>query len=232
MQFGGCTLGMRMGGANTVAGFLAMLQASLGSAFTKDPKSVVGAECLAYARALTAAQYTLEKLVNNTVPATANDALVQWAQRLGITVLPTSTAAEIRAACSAKYAAVNGPTVDAINLAVSTLLGSVFVRIDHFYGDDPTKLSHEADGTFWDAGTPAPGHSLDFDGDTFLSPSSFILVRVQQPSTMSKTDFFYLVNVRLKDLLDNLLPAWTVWSWSYATDGFFLDVSTLDNTSL
>lgn len=233
MKLGGLSYGFRLGGAKPLpAWWLKTLQAAYGSAFSKDLTSNIGIKQIAMSRCLAAVGYVQEKVINNSIPSKADDALALWAQRLGITVLPTSTKAEIRAACAAKYAAVNGPTVDAVNLAVSTLLGSVFVRIDHYYGDDPTKLSHEAPGTFWDAGTPAPGHSFDFAGDTFLSPTSFILVRVQQPATMSNNDFFYLVNVRLKDLLDDFLPAWTRWSWSFNTDGFYCDISPLDYTSI
>jgi hypothetical protein len=234
MPFGGLAITGRLGGAKpTAAWWVQARQAAFGNAFSQDLTSNVGIQHIAVARQLAAVTYTQEKLVNNSTPVAAYDSLLDWAKRLGISVTPTSTEDDIRNACVAQYQATNGNNPIAVEQSVSTLLGSVYVQVIRFYGSDPGLMSHEAIGTYWDAGSlPSTyPHIFDFGGDTFVSPSSYLLIQVTQPSGMTDNDFLYLLNVRLYQLLSNLLPAWTTFAWCTSI-GFILDSSHLDRVAL
>jgi hypothetical protein len=198
------------------------LKAALGDAFTQSDDSIVGAETLALARALTLVQWQGEKLKNNSLPGTSYDLLLDWAARLGVPFRDTDSIASIRAACAAKYMASAGASQTNINDTLTTLMAGSFIDVTYFYSGN---LAIAPDETFWPK-TPAPNNHGDLGlGDgTWSSSRCHILVSVQQASGQSFNDLMYLVNVQMYNLLDTMLPAWASFDFNIGeyTDGFIL----------
>lgn len=237
---------IRLGGEPTPhEGWTKFFQDALGDAFTKEQISIVGAETYALAGALQLANQTCEKIITNSKPGTASDALVKWANRLGVTILPDDTEASLRLRCAVKYMSSGGNTEGATLDLIAALLGSAFVTIHFNKGDDPDDISSEPDGVVWDLGNSlAPAtydlfalprddnDPMDEGTEVWTSPAASIIVEVTQPDNMSSDDFLKLVNVDLYNLLDGVLPAWATWHWVVGDDGFILDEDLLDFNGL
>ena len=213
----------RLGENGTVTQrFLAAIKAGMGDAFSQEDESIIGAENIAWARLFTLAHWQAEKLVNNSLPATSFDLLLDWATRLGVSFRPTDSIASIRKACVAKYMATGGSTQTNIQDTVSTLLAGSLIDITYFYSGD---LSAPPDQTYW-AKNPAPNSFGDLGlGDgTWTSLRCHILVAVQQASGQGFNDLMYLVCVQLYNLLDVMLPAWATFDFTLNEyDGFWLN---------
>ena len=221
----------RLGGSEPSASKWARyLAAQMGSAL--EGGELVSAENIALARMIAAGMLSSEKLVKNTVPTTAYEGLRDWAKRLGIVIRDGDTAADVRRECEARYAAQVGPTITAVDAALEKLLSSALIATVTFTGTD---LDNPPDFTYWDGINPG---SSDFDlgGDAngmWSSVRAHLLISVEQPGDMSADDFAYLINVRLYELLDRMLPAWVTFDWVLgAYDGFQLDVDKLDYDAL
>jgi hypothetical protein len=219
------------GGKPSAAKWLHAIKSTLGSAFTTDDHSIVGAENIATARLFAGLSSTSERVVKNSIPTTAYDALRSWADRLGISIRDDESADDIRSACMAKYKAMHGPTASIISESLKDLLGSDFVSLIFFNGQD---LDNPPDSTYWEGINPLPynlGGNIFFD-DEWTSTRCNVLVVIKRPDDIMSYDFNYLVNVQMYELLDRLLPAYATWSWTVAPyDGFDLDNDELDFNS-
>jgi len=239
---GGLAVARRRGGSEPFAAqWMKFLRAGLGNAFTQKTNSIVGSETLALARMIAGVSYASQKLVKNSLPGTSDDALYQWALRLGISIRPDSTTTDIRAATAAKYRSPSGATRENVNESIGTLLGDILTRVTRYFGDEES-IYPEVEGSFWSAGATLYGSdelALDDDG-LFCSPIGTLLIEVTPPASMLNTDgsvtneLLVLMNVRLGELLDGLLPAWMNWDWVVAesSDGFILDIDHLDITAM
>ncbi len=199
------------------------LESMLGDGFTTARNGVVHAKKLALARHNACIQRTAEAAIANSLPGTSSDCLGQWARCLNVKIHQDDSASDVRQKSSARFASVQGATIESVDESVSSLLGNVFVQnirqLDHPLSSPPT-------GTFWIGGTPGPG-SYSLGGGAWFSPRSHLIVRVAKPATGDLGKFLNLVQVDLFDHLNRLLPAWMTFSWTTGTT-FLLDISRLD----
>ena len=219
---------VRLGGQRPdAASWLDMLRSMLGSAFTVENISFRGYRSMALARHFAGVAQFAEKIERNSLPATSDDSLMSWADRLGVIVRPRDTASAIRAVCAAKYQAQQGAQLAVVQDSVAAVLGSALVTIHYINGSD---LATPPDPTEWPNENPGPAE-YDLGGvGPWLSARCYVLVEATQPATMTYDDFLFLINVRLFELLDTLMPAWV--SFAVATDiGFNLDIDPLDLTA-
>lgn len=207
----------RTGGGNSIhSAYLDILKQEMGSAYTKEDRSLVGARNIALARALGQMWMLAQKIPNNAVPKTATDNLLEWAERLGVPVRPTDTEAMIRQACVAKYKLPAGATRENIQSSLSELLRTALLSITEFKSNTLASTTTE---TFWNAFNPGPpGLALDSEG-AWISNRCHIVVSVQQPNNITFDQLLYLVNVQMAGLLDTLLPAYCTWEWNLGPYG-------------
>lgn len=187
----------------------------------------VHAENLALSRSEAARWRCADKIKNNAIPLTSDELLGNWLEVLAVKTDPNDTVQDIRIRCAAKYKASIGPLARYVDDSVSDLLGDAYVRSWRFRGTDlvtpPTPTYPEYSP--YNAGPSAYWLSTY----AWLSTRAHYLVEVQKDPNMTMADFLLLVNVRLFDLLDPLLPAWATFDWSTNVgDNFQLDLSDLD----
>ncbi len=214
----------RFGGSESIhSAYLDVLKQQLGSAYTTENASLVGARSIALARLLGASYMLAEKVRNNALPATASDSLLSWAERLGVPVRPSDTGSAIRNACIAKYKLPIGATRQNITDSITALLSTALISITEFKG---MTLSSPSTQTFWAGINPGPANlALDSDG-AWTSDRCHIVISVQQTANVTLDELLYLVNVQLFSLLDILLPAYCTWAWNLGPyTGFILGVS-------
>lgn len=211
------------------------LQAQRGSAYSpKTSGTLVHCEHLALARTLSATFFRApEKLRANATPRGSDERLEYWAKILGIPFGPNDPRWLIRQRCVAAYQAAIGPTIDNLSAALTSLLGTVFVSLVQTTGSD---LANPPEPTKWPGIDPGPpSYSLSdptISGyGAWFSSRCHLVVNVQQPTGMSDTDFFNLLDVQMFHFLDSVLPAWATFNWSVGTD-FLLDISRLDLTGM
>lgn len=202
-----------------------------GSAYAKKSTGFVHAENLALARSEAARWRAAEKLGANSTPRTSDERLERWVEILGVHVPPGERRRKTRQRCSARYKASVGPTLPVQDAAAKELLGPCFVKM---WRQNGSVLSAPPTQTFWPGVNPGPtGYALvkDAGGNplTWLSERAHLVVEVTQPAGMPASDFLYLMNVQLFDLLDRMLPSWETFNWAMnVATGFQLDVSKLD----
>jgi hypothetical protein len=201
------------------------LRAMRGSAYTQKPGTLVHVENLAIARMHAAVCLRApEKIRANANPGRSDEKLDYWVDVLGVPVRDSDQRWQIRERCAAHYKAAKGPTLANVTEAVSDLLGDAFIEIQQMTGAD---LANPPTQTFWPGINPGPP-SYDLGGGAWLSERCRLIIVVEQPDGMSNDDFLQLMNVQLFELLDPMLPCWTGWEWVVESDGFFLDLSSLD----
>jgi len=201
-----------------------------GSAYRADMAGLVHAENLAFARQNAAVTRSGEKLAANRLPGTSDEKLQSWINALAVDLRQEDRDSDIRQRAAAKFRAVVGPTLQNEDDSIADMLGEAFVRTWRIEGVD---LATPPTQTFWPGVNPGPvGYSLG--GGAWLSERAHLTVEVQQPATMTDTDFLTLTNVYLFDLLDAMLPAWATFNWAIGLSFgcFILDVSRLDFTGL
>lgn len=214
----------RFGGGESIhSAYLDVIKQSLGSAFTTNDASLVGARNIAISRMVGAMYMLAEKVRNNALPATASDSLLSWADRLGVPVRPGDSVTSIRNACIAKYKLPLGATRQNITDSVTTLLSGALLSITEFKG---ISLNSPTTRTFWAGINPGPDNfALDSRG-AWISDRCHIVISIQQPANMAFDTMLYLINVQMFGLLDILLPAYCTWSWNLGPYvGFILGVS-------
>lgn len=201
------------------------LRAMRGSAYAQKQSGLVHAEHLAIARSEAARTRAAERMVANSLPGTADEALEYWVTVLAVPWAPEDQDYEVRARCAAAYMLPNGPTIANEDEAISRLLGLAFVRC---WRQEGVALATPPAQTYWPTINPGPA-SHDLGGGAWLSERSHLVVEVVQPSNMSTATFLRLMNVDLFRLLDTMLPAYATFNWAIGvTTGFALDIDELD----
>jgi hypothetical protein len=199
--------------------------AMLGDAFRQDRDGNVHSLKLALARSETARTRASEKIVANSEPDTSDERLGGWVELLRIPVRFTDTKADIRIRAAAKRRAVKGPTITNEDDAIAELLGDNLIEIFRQTG---ASLSVPPTQTFWPTVTPGPA-SHDLGDGAWLSERAHLVVSVRRSSDIDQSEFLYLMNTQLFDLLNRMLPAWATFNWAVeVASGFVLDVSQLD----
>ncbi len=206
------------------------LQGMRGSAYSQRVGgTLVHCENLATARLMAWWGWRMpEKLRANSLPGSADDALPYWVEVLGVPSRPTDQKWQLRQRCAAHHKAILSVNLDAIQTAVSELLGDVYVSSSFAYG---SVLSSPPVITFWPGENPGPS-SYSLGGGAWFSERSRFTVITQIPPGMSLGEYKQLVDVQLFQLLNRMLPAFCTFGWAVDGDGFFLDISPLDLTGL
>jgi hypothetical protein len=206
------------------ATLLGMLRDARGSGYTKDRGTLVHVENLALSRAHAATWRRSERLASNANPATADEKAEDWQKVLGVRPIDGDTPATLRARNAAKMAMVRGPTQEAVDTAIATLLGPLYVRTWR-YGSSDTVA--DDDGTYWPGVNPgAPAY--DLGGGSWYSDRSHIVVEVTRATGVTDADFSDAMT-SLVEMLDTMLPATCTFCWvTNADDGFTLDEDLLD----
>lgn len=199
------------------------ITAMLGDGFTLERTGIVHAKKLALARHEAGKTRTTEAAIANSLPETAHDALGQWVRCLNVKAHPDDSLHDVRLKCAARFAAVQGATIQSVDETTAELLGGAFVENVRQLGND---LSDPPANTFWPGVNPGlPTYSLG--GGAWVSPRSHLIVKVTRPTSGDLGRFLTLVQVDLFDHLNRLLPAWMTFSWTTGTT-FLLDISQLD----
>jgi hypothetical protein len=201
----------------------------LGTAFTSDRTGIVHAKKIAIARMECGKQRAVERAICNSMPATADELLGDWATIMSIPVYPEDEKWQIRERCAAKLSAPCGASFTQIDDSLRALLGGIYVQSFRTTG---ASLASPPPHTFWSGHPGAPGLSLG--AGTWSSERSRLTVQVQLPPDAELSAFLRTVNVVLFQHLDRALPAfsnfgWTAWN---GTPGFHLDISPLDLTGI
>lgn len=179
------------------------LQAAYPDALKPTVGSLLWIKTLTLARMGATTWEALERYQANLVPGTSYELLLNWAKRLGVVVRDSDTVTEIRNACAAKYLInTRGANEGAVYDVVKTLLGDMLVSINYNTGSD---LDTPPDDTYW---SQNPGSV------PWSSSRALVEIVAAKPATMSQDSFDFLMNVRLYNLLDILLPAWVSWHWT------------------
>jgi hypothetical protein len=200
----------------------------LGSGFSHARTGYVHAQKLALARLFGAGlQRSLERLACNFNPGTSDDTLERWAEIFRVDHGPSVPKWEIRQDCTARVLLLAGITPEAVNAAVETVLGSLFVEMHRYVDND---LTDPPEGTHWPGGDPGTA-SNGLCGYQWSSPRAYVWAETIFPNSVLHAEFHRLVNVRLSRLFDIALPAHANFGWATG-DGFILDYSSLDYDAL
>ena len=203
------------------------LRGMRGSAYAKKSTGLVHAEHIAIARSMMAVSRASEKMVANSLPATADEGLRYWTTVQAVPWSPDDEDFAVRARCNAKFMLPGGPTIANEDAAIAKLLGAAFVRC---WRPEGAALSTPPPITYWPVVNPGPA-SHDLGGGCWLSERANLVVEVVQPPNMTTADFLRLMNVDLYQLLDQMLPTTATFNWCIGcATGFVLDVSQLDFT--
>ena len=212
--------------------FYREMRAARGSAYrtvySGQKTGFVHSENVALARSEAARWRAADKLANNSLPVTSDERLPAWREILDVDQSPDDTMHDVRLRCASRYRAGTGCSERAVDEAIETLLGDVFVRCWRFDGSDlanPPYVTYPLFSPY----TTGPG-IYNLGSTAWLSFRCHLLVEVQKPPTMTQQAFLELMNVHLFSLLDRLLPVWATFDWAtnVSTTGFLLDISDMD----
>jgi hypothetical protein len=206
-------------------------EAMLGDGFTTARRGLVHAKKLALSRMQAGLQRTAERVLANSIPATADECLESWAKVLAVPLRDGAERWKVRQQCAVKFQTNRGPTSSDIDAALGSILGDLYVESIR---QNANPLETPPSQTFWPSGTPGPS-SMALGGYAWFSERSHLTVRVTYPRAGDESEFFQRVNVDLFQYLDRRLPATANFNWAgWRTDviGFFLDSSPLDLTGL
>lgn len=204
-------------------GWYQEITSMLGDGFTTDRTGIVHAKKLALARHEACKTRTVEATIANSLPETAHACLGQWSRCLNVKAHAEDSMQDVRIKCAARFAAVQGATIESVDVTTAELLGDSFVENIRQLGEP---LSTPPGNTFWPGINPGlPSYSLG--GGAWVSPRSHLIVRVRKPESGDLGRFLSLVQIDLFDHLNRLLPAWMTFAWTTGTT-FLLDISRLD----
>ncbi len=206
------------------------LQAMRGSAYSQRVGgTLVHCENLATARLMAWWCFRMpEKLRANSLPGSADDALPYWVEVLGVPARASDKKWQTRQRCAAHHKAILSVNLDAIQTAVSELLGDVYVDSSFTFG---AALSTPPVITFWPGENPGPV-AFSLGTGAWISERSRFTVVTQIPPGVPLGEYRQLVDVQLFQLLHRMLPSHCTFGWTVSSDGFFLDLSPLDLTGL
>lgn len=209
-----------------------MLQDMRSSAYSKGRGDLVHYENLALARSSAARFRAGEKLGANGTPSTAAERLDYWVDVMQVPVSADDTRQDIRVACASYYKLARGASPPNVDRAVADLLGRNWVRNWRARGAD---LATPPPLTFNQAVTAAdPLHDYSLSGThVWMSERAHLTVEVQFVPGQPLSEFLELMNVKLYEKLDRMLPSDMTFNWAIGvTDGFLLDISQLDFNGL
>ncbi len=216
--FGGfSTFPIRFGGGETrIKTIYDSLNESLGTGYDTSYASNVTAETMAEARAIAAVWSASRRMSLQWDPMRMSDFVGRWEKIFGVIPAPSDSMSARQAVLALKFRALAGPIAGNVEDAASTLLGDAYVGVEF---TTPAQANQS-----WPSSTPP-------SATNFYSFVAHILVRVQQPSTMTFSQFITLMG-KLTSMLDDLLPAWVSSDWGMfganGLNGFYLDENNLD----
>ncbi len=178
----------------------------LGPAFSKQMDTHVHVRKLAYARSEQARTRASERALCNSVPATADETLPKWAKVFNLPVVSDKEDKHLlRQRAAAHFASISGNDGVSIDLAVSELLGDLFLAVVRTRG---ALLSTPPADTWWPTINPGPADQ-DLGGGAWSSVRCHLIVhRKRDPETLEERA---LIDVRLQRMLDDRLPAWATF---------------------
>jgi hypothetical protein len=193
-----------------------------GSAFSQERSGYVHALKLAMARMHAAESRDAERFSCNAMPTLAGDMSAAWCETLDIPFSDSVSGAMRRALLATRLAAAQGPSPDAVDAAVSALLGDNLVEVHRFTFND---LDDPPYPTRWPYGTPGAAGS-DIGGGAWYSERCHVFIEVIPPNTNDWAGYRELLDVHLFRLLDTILPAHATFDYgSYTGGGFIIGVS-------
>jgi hypothetical protein len=198
-------------------------ESMIGDGFTTDRTGIVHAKKLALARHNAGITRTIECMIANATPDSSEACLGQWVRCLNVKAHAEDSRHAIRQKAAARFAAIQGPTIESVDNTTSDLLGSVFVQAIRQLGN---ALGSPPPNTFWPGIVPGP-LTYSLGGGAWMSPRAHLIVKVRKPASGELSRFLNLVNIDLFDHLNRLMPAWSTFSWTTGTT-FLLDISHLD----
>lgn len=206
------------------------LQAMRGSAYSQRVGgTLVHCENLATARLMAWWGWRMpEKLRANSLPASADEGLAYHVKVLGIPSRSSDRKWQLRQRAAAHAKAIISVNLNAIQTALRELLRDVYVDSFFTFG---TALSTPPILTYWPGVSPGPA-AYSLGGGMWASERSRFTVVVQIPPGVPLGEFRQLVDVQMFQLLHRMLPSHCTFGWTVGSDGFFLDVDSLDLTGL
>ena len=213
----------------------AMLDAR-GSAYDTSWGTVVYAETMAIARAISTAWSTNARMANQADPYRLTSTLSRWEKILAMTPAPTDSDATRRARIVENFARVGRAAVQPLlEQRLQARLGSVFVSVEFLGRTVARSITNDA--------SLASALGMTYVSSVpWSSTLATIIVRLQKPSGYTEGDFYTAAGGVAK-ALEGVVPAWVTWTWYRApvstpvaiTDGpsaagFYLDdAHNLDN---
>lgn len=180
------------------------INASRGTAYSKDRSSVVWVENMAIARALAAAWSTNQRLANQTDPRRMTDMLGRWERILAIPVPASATEADRRAEVLARFERIGKASVHSrIYSECVRVLGSFFVAVEYIDIANANVVSPDASYP-WGHQAPAPY--------VWYSTVAHILIKMTQPAGYTDADFWAKA-AAITPVMDDLLPVEVTWDW-------------------
>jgi len=208
--------------------WLDFIRSALGDFLGKNDTTYSYSETVIIARLFASLQKISESLVSEAFPNTASDMLYNWAIRLGVPVNEDDDPDTIRALCNAKYRLNDGPTEFNLNATITEILGDRLEEIIYHYSTDGY-LSPAPTFTYDSYINPYTGYGTQFltPDDYQVSERAHITLSVNM-GTLTEEDFFRLISVQLRNILELLLPCWATWDWTIGTSGFILALDQTD----
>jgi hypothetical protein len=162
-----------------------------------------------------------ERLSNQSQALRMIEALPDWEIATGLQVGPRDSARERRDALAAKFRGYSGNTEADIRGICAAAMGSAFVALHHVDDEDAT--------AYWPGINPGP------PGYEWTSNHSLTLAQVSR-SGLGDEEFRRRTN-KMTRTVDEVLAAecrfdWFRWDTDGVDEGFFLDVSALDEVGL
>jgi hypothetical protein len=214
------------GGTPTLQRVIESFASQLGSSYDTTT-GIVGAQANAFARAICYDGWFLnERLANQWDALRMTDFVARWEKIYALTPSPTDSLTVRRQRIAVAQARTGYGNFQAVNDALSALLGPLYVTIINTASGSASVFTPAG----WPVGSVDPTGQLDW-----YSTVAYLAIQVQQPSNWTDSDFYPALGAA-NVLLDGILPAWVTWSFirrdvSGSTRvGFWLDEGkNLDN---
>ena len=227
MPFGGWHPGFERSGdpSPDLQRIFESLAAARGTAYdTTTLTGRVAIELQAYARAINECWQNNQRMANQWIAMKMTDFLPRWETIYGIVPLSTDTLIDRRRRIAVIQLRSGSANMQAVNDALVTLLGSIFVGIT---------ITSSATANVWTPSTWPFGNHDATGAVDWYSTVGYLAIKVAQPAGMLDSDFYATMGT-IVPLLDAILPAWVTFDW-YRTSptlgaGFYLDDTyNLDN---
>lgn len=189
--------------------------------FAVADSDIVAVEAAAEAAAVAMIWAAGERLSNQSQALKMIEALPVWEEACGLQPGAKDSARERRDALAAKFRGYGGNTESDIRGICSASMGSAFVALHHVPAAEAT--------SYWPGINPGP------PGYEWMSNFSLVLAQVTK-SGLGDAEFRRRVN-KMTATVDEVLDSectfdWFRWDTDGTEEGFFLDVSELDEVGL